>query len=129
MCPWLLSPGDAEKTIHMFFALVRSPAAAMQKAPHCAGLFCGRVLGKEGVRGRDPLFAASKRGPLPRVPLCQNLQPTLMHARPAVDTGRRVAFEVGNEDQRDAAGGQLVQQIQILAAGVFVQGGTGLVQQ
>ncbi len=129
MCLWLLAPGDAEETIHMFFALVRFPAAAMQKAPHCAGLFCGRVLGKEGVRGREPLFAASKRGSLPRVSLCQNLQTSLMHTRPAVDAGRRVALEMGDEDQRDAAGGQLVQQIQILAAGVFIQGGTGFIQQ
>ena len=49
MCPWLLSPGDAEETIRMFFALVRSPAVAMKKAPHCAGLFRGRVLGEEGA--------------------------------------------------------------------------------
>lgn len=92
------------------------------------GFFVGGFWGRRGYGGGTPFLPRAKGVP-PRVPLCQNLQPTLMHARPAVDTGRRVAFEVGNEDQRDAAGGQLVQQIQILAAGVFVQGGTGLVQQ
>ena len=62
MCPWLLSPGDAEETIRMFFALVRPPAVAMKKAPHCAGLFRGRVLGEEGGQGEDPFFAARKGG-------------------------------------------------------------------
>lgn len=106
----------------MFFMAARYPAVVMKKAPHCVGLFLWAGFGEGGgTGGRKTLFAARERVFLPpENSLCQNFQTSLMHARPAVDAGRRVALEVGDKDQRDAAGGQLVQQIQILAAGVFI---------
>ena len=65
MCPWLLSPGDAEETIRMFFALVRPPAVAMKKAPHCAGLFSWAGFGGGRGAGGGPLFCRKERGPPP----------------------------------------------------------------
>ena len=63
-------------------------------------------------------------------PLDQDAQSAVFHAGFAVDAQRRIfTTVVGNKDQVQAAGGQLVQQAQIAGAAWRVQPGAGLVQQ